>query len=70
MPTPDPKRDEGRALFLNAMQPLRVAQTEGFRQGLIAAAEVANKHPDASGRTVARLLLDRIAKLPTPPVAE
>ena len=57
-------------MFLNAMDPLRVAQTEGFRQGLLKAAELVAAHPDHSGRSLAKLIQDQAAELPKPPVAE
>lgn len=66
----DANRQQGRDLFMNAMEPLRTAQTEGYRQGLLRAAELARMAPDASGLTVATLIERHADQLPKPPVAE
>jgi hypothetical protein len=48
------------------MAPLRVAQQEGYRQGLLRAAELVAQYPDRSGRTLAKLIEDHAKELPAP----
>lgn len=65
--TPQPnQRAEGRAVFLEAMAPLRVAQQEGYRQGLLKAAELIRQHPDRSGLTLSRIIEKHADELPAP----
>lgn len=61
-----PSRQEGRAVFLEAMAPLQVAQQEGYRQGLLRAAEMARAHPELGGVTIARLIEEHADRLPAP----
>ncbi len=63
-------RHPGRELFLQAMAPLQVAQQEGYRQGLLRAAELAATNPDLGGRSIAGLIVKHADALPKPPVAE
>jgi len=73
MTTPrDRKRSEGRAIFLDAMAPLQVAQQEGRRQGLLEAAEMLERLGmiPAAPRSLALVIREHAAKLPRPPVAE
>lgn len=60
---PSPERQEGRALFLDAIAPLRTAQTLGYRQGLQKAIEIARNYPDHSGTLLASKLEDFLGRL-------
>lgn len=63
---PKPNRSEGRAIFLDAMAPLVVAQREGYRQGLLKAAEIALQRPDESARSLAAVIQALAQELPRP----
>ena len=64
---PNPNRNEGRAIFLDAIAPLRTAQQLGYRQGLTKATELARAHPDWSAASLAVEIDAYLAVLPEHP---
>jgi len=64
---PSPERQEGRALFLDAIAPLRTAQQLGYRQGLEKAVELARKYPNWPAYQVAVEIESYLAALPETP---